>query len=229
MTLKNQSPTEENENSQPSGQTVSPADRVISFIDGFNLYRGMRDSHLRDCYWLDVVKLSGLLSPAGTTLVEATYFTARISGRYDADKQRRQSTYLDALATLTSLRIVEGTYRTEPVRCSRCHFNWQVPREKQTDVSIATEMLLAATLDRCDTLLLISGDSDLVPPIRAIHLHFPRKRVIVGFPPNRYSHELKQVANGFFHVGPSHLRHSQLPDPVTTAGGFALRCPAKWA
>jgi len=217
-----------NEN-QPVETTFPPTERVICFIDGFNLYRGMRDSRLHACYWLDVARLSESLLRPQQSLLGTVYFTARISSRRDPEKQKRQASYLDALATLSTVRVVEGVYRTEGLRCERCHLNWRVPREKQTDVSVATEMLLAALQDRCDTLLLISGDSDLVPPILAIQRYAPMKRVIVAFPPNRYSHELKQVASGFVHVNASQLRNSQLPDPVVSATGFALRCPAKWA
>ena len=41
--------------------------------------------------------------------------------------------------------------------------------EKMTDVNIATHLIIDAFQDRYDMAMLISGDSDLVPPIKAVH------------------------------------------------------------
>ena len=51
-----------------------------------------------------------------------------------------------------------------------------------TDVNIATQILIDAYQDNFDMAMLISGDSDLVPPIKAVHELFPKKRVFVTFP-----------------------------------------------
>jgi hypothetical protein len=105
----------------------SPQARVITYIDGFNLYFGLKEAKYRRFYWLDVLALSrNLLRPA-QRLVRANYFTARITGpgptapasRAAAlrSKVNRQNAYLDALATLPHLTIHEGHYLATPVRC----------------------------------------------------------------------------------------------------------------
>ena len=43
-----------------------------------------------------------------------------------------------------------------------------------TDVNIATQMIIDAYQDKYDTAMLISGDSDLVPPIKAINENFKK-------------------------------------------------------
>jgi uncharacterized LabA/DUF88 family protein len=58
---------------------------------------------------------------------------------------------------------------------------------KMTHVNIATQMIIDAFQNNFDRVMLISGDSDLVPPIRAIHENFGEKRVFVAFPPRRQS------------------------------------------
>lgn len=216
------------EKQEPTERKIAPAERVISYIDGFNLYRGMRQSNLRKHYWLDVTALSRALLKPHQTLLHTKYFTARINGRGAEEKRKRQVTYLDALTTLPELTLFEGNYRTESVRCGKCHSSWLAPREKQTDVSIATEMLIDAMQGRCEVLLLVSGDSDLIPPIRAIERHCPGVRVIVAFPPNRFTTELRDAAHGFVHVNPPHLAKSQMPEEVTGKTGCVLRCPSKW-
>lgn len=85
-------------------------ERVISYIDGFNLYFGIKDSDSKHHLWLDLVALSKNLSMPFQDIVEVKYFTSRISG--PGSKQRRQSVYLDALGTLdnTLFKIFFGKY-----------------------------------------------------------------------------------------------------------------------
>lgn len=204
-------------------------ERVIAYIDGFNLYFGLKDSNFRRFYWLDVTKLTATLLRANQSLVQTKYFTARISANFSTAKTRRQATYLDALETLSGLSIFYGHYLRKPARCNSCGATWTIHEEKMTDVRIATELLMDAHSDNFDTALLISGDSDLVPPVNAIHAAFPRKRVIVGFPPGRNSVNLKNAAKGAFHIGRDKLSRSQLPVSVVKPDGFILVRPAKWS
>ena len=97
-----------------------------------------------------------------------------------------------------------------------------------TDVQIATEMLTDAFENRLDTALLISDDSDLVPPTLAVQRIFPQKRIVVAFPPARTSVELKRVASASFTIGRRKLAKSLLPDEVTTATGHVLKRPPEW-
>jgi len=97
-----------------------------------------------------------------------------------------------------------------------------------TDVQIATEMLTDAFTDKFDSALLVSADSDLVPPALAIRRFFPHNRIVVAFPPRRSSVELKRAASAYLHVGIDKLRRSQLPDQVKKADVFVLNRPESW-
>ena len=97
-----------------------------------------------------------------------------------------------------------------------------------TDVNIAVEMMRDAFQDRFDTALLLSADSDLCPPVRTIRELFPKKRVVVGFPPKRRSAELVNAASNCFVIGKGSLAKSQFPVEVTTPSGRILRKPATW-
>ena len=211
---------------------------MIVYIDGFNLYFGLRDSDLRHCYWLNLGKLATNLLRAEQQLVCTKYFTARISGGEAGDppgrrkamdaKRKRQSDYLEALGELPDFQIHEGHYLSKPVTCRSCGTSWRTHEEKMTDVQIATELLLDAYSDNFDIALIISADSDLVPPILAVRKCFPGKRIIVSFPPGRNSVQLKRAANASFKIKTSILEHSVLPDEVTKADGFVLRRPGGW-
>ena len=216
----------------------TPPLKVIAYIDGFNLYYGMRESNFREYYWLDVPQLARNLLKPHQLLVYTRYFTARVAGPTSADagpravrleaKRTRQATFLDAVATLPDCEIIEGQYFPKTKRCFACRSTWTQHEEKMTDVNIATRLLCDAFSDAFDMALIISGDSDLVPPVLAIREFFPEKRVVVAFPPKRHSDVLKRVAHAGFIIGRARLRDSQLPDVVTSLSGFELKRPDRW-
>ena len=60
-------------------------DRVVAYVDGFNLYHGLKAEYGRQYLWLDLQALvRGLLRP-GQELLEVQYFTARVRGNPDAE------------------------------------------------------------------------------------------------------------------------------------------------
>jgi len=67
------------------------------------------------------------------------------------------------------VKVILGRFKNKLVNCgvTACaHANqrwFRIPEEKRTDVNIAESMVDNACQNRCDHLVLISGDSDLVP------------------------------------------------------------------
>lgn len=203
--------------------------RVAVYVDGFNLYFGLRSKGWHKYYWLDLVALAQALLKQGQTLQGVHYFTSRIraNGRNVADMQR-QTAYLEALGTLPNLQLHYGHYLEKPKKCLSCGATWMDYEEKMTDVNIAVQLLADAYDDRFDTALLISGDSDLTTPVRRLRSQFPNKRLVVVFPPDRQSFELKKASNATFTLGEANLRKSQLPSQVQRADGYILKRPAHW-
>ncbi len=207
-------------------QTATPL-RVIVYVDGFNLYFGLKTKNYRRYYWLDIERLAGNLLRAGQELVRVKYFTADLKG--GNDKWRRQQVFLDALLThARQLDIIRGHYLLKQRRCRKCGYSMEVPEEKKTDVNIATHMMTDAFQDCFDIAMVISGDSDLVPPVEMIRMHLPDKRIVVAFPPGRQSHDLQRAADSCFWINQKHLRISQLPNPVAKANGHLLYRPSTW-
>ncbi|HCF05835.1 MAG: hypothetical protein JG774_1021 [Desulfomicrobiaceae bacterium] len=203
--------------------------RVIAYIDGFNLYFGLKSKGWKRHYWLDVVGLSRSLLKPGQTLQAVHYFTARIrlAGNNYADMQR-QADYLDALATSPLLTIQFGHYLPKGRQCCRCGNTWTDYEEKMTDVNIAVQLLADAFDDRFDTALLISADSDLTTPVQQVRARFPAKRVIVAQPPGRNSVQLAAAATAAFTISETKVRQNQLPAAVTTASGYVINRPEHW-
>lgn len=203
--------------------------RVISYIDGFNLYFGLKDKGWKRYYWLDLAALSSALLKPGQTLESTHYFTARLrmAGNNRADKQR-QDDYLDALTTRHNLHIHYGHYLRKTRQCRSCGAQWPDYEEKMTDVNIAVQLLADAFDNHFDTALIISADSDLTTPVQFVRNRFPQKRIIVAQPPGRNSVQLAKAATAAFTLSQTKVRQSQLPDQVTTQAGIALQRPATW-
>ena len=203
--------------------------RVAVYVDGFNLYHGLRSKGWRRYYWLDPCRLAVNLLRSDQELAAVRYFTARIPrdlGHHG--RSVRQSVYLEALSTLPGLSIHFGYYVLKERRCQRCGASWQLPEEKMTDVNIAIEMIGDAQHDVFDTAIIVSGDGDLTGPISAIRRRHPGKRVVAAFPPNRSSFRLRDAATASLTIGRRILGKSQLPGRIVQSDGYVLTRPAEW-
>jgi len=200
-------------------------ERVISYIDGFNLYYGLRESNWKWGYWLDLPKLMNNLLKPDQYLVFTKYFTSIVN--FPNSKHKRQNTYIEALKTLPDLKIFFGHFLSQKKECPYCHLLYHQTSEKMTDVNIAVQILIDATNNRFDNALLVTADSDLVDVVRQVKNEFGKKVTIV-FPPARYSKNLKRVASGYIHIGKSDISKSLLPMEVTKPDGYVLKKPASW-
>lgn len=200
-------------------------ERVIVYIDGFNLYFGLKTRGWQRFLWLDLRKMSERLLKPHQRLGGVKYFTSRI--RLPHDKASRQNKFLEALETLPDLEIFYGNYQINRRNCRKCGHVDHVPNEKMSDVNIATEMLTDAFLNKFDTALLISADGDLMTPVQRI-AKIVGKRIIVVFPPDRRSFKLESVATAHMFIGRNHLANSQFPAQVKKRNGFILERPREW-
>lgn len=108
-------------------------ERVVYYIDGFNLYFGMKESNWRRYYWLNVRQLAKDMLFSHQELVGLYYFTSRISS--PEDKRLRQNAYLDALEATDGIEVRYGQFYGQPFTCPICKGKGRVPAEKTTDVN----------------------------------------------------------------------------------------------
>jgi uncharacterized LabA/DUF88 family protein len=204
--------------------------RTCIYIDGFNLYYGaVKNTPYK---WLDLQRYFRLLRPHDD-LVGIRYFTAAVDGPSRAN----QETYWRALATLPLVEIVLGKFKTKRVECTHNLCTtvgrrfFEAREEKRTDVSIGVRMLDDAYQDVCDNLVLVSGDSDLVPPIVAVRNRFPDKRIFVYVPTNnlfrRHATELSAAAHRQRELPIQLLSRSQFPTQLIDALG-PINKPPTW-
>jgi uncharacterized LabA/DUF88 family protein len=201
--------------------------RVAAYVDGFNLYHGLKAKHGRRLLWLDLEALVTSLLKPGQQLEMLKYFTASV--RDDPAALARQAAYLGALAAHTDIDIVLGRFQEKHRTCWKCGATWRTYEEKETDVSIAVSLLEDGVLERFDTALVISADSDLCPAVRSLKRLRPQLNVVALFPPKRRSDALRVVCDSAFTIGDSKIRHAQLPRVVTGGDGTIFTRPPRWS
>jgi uncharacterized LabA/DUF88 family protein len=203
------------------------------YIDGFNLYYGcLKGTPHR---WLDLEAFCRQLLPK-EAIGKIRYFTARVSGKLDPQAPVRQDVYLRALATLPLVEVRFGTFLTNNVWMPLADPPVQGPRkvrvikteEKGSDVNLAAHMLLDGFRQRCDTLVVVSNDSDLIEPIKLVRYELGlRVGVINPHPAKRRSFRLSQDAHFFKQVRRTALATSQFPATLVDSRG-PFRKPKGW-
>ncbi len=216
-------------------------ENVAAYIDGYNLYHGLKERNYQKYYWLDIPKLIQNELKDNQQLSLVYYFTSP-SPKHDS--RIRQITYVDALKTnsLTNqilFKVIWGRFVPDEIRCNNCGDLAICPKcdqklsyyhEKETDVNISVQVITDAYEEKFDTAYLLTADSDQVGTINIIkQLWYSHKKVGVLYPPGRHSNDLNKVADFKRHISPSALAKFQLPETVTLSNGYVLKRPDSWS
>lgn len=208
--------------------------RVTFFVDGFNLYHSIDGNpRLRKYKWLDLNALCRANLRKSEETVSILYFTSLAV--WDQSKVTRHETYIKAL-TATGVETVYGRFKKtdkvasipNPTGLGYQRIPYKSWEEKETDVNIAIGILEGAFLDQFDTAVLVTGDGDIVPAIRAVRRLCPTKQIRMLFPVGRASEELKLIAHSYSKIKESHLQTCQLPREVTLSDGYVVCRPDEW-
>lgn len=205
------------------------------YVDGFNLYYGAVKGTLYK--WLNLQQLFETLRP-NDDLQAVKYFTALVTG----PKQQNQLAFLSALSSTPKVHIIQGKFKKKRIKCTHpfCPMTgdrfFDSQEEKHTDVNIALHMLDDAYRNRCDTLVLVSGDSDLAPAVRHVKNTFPMLRLFVyvpvrdlPVPGQRHAMELKHAAHEGKSLPPVLLKICQFPCVVKNERtGQIVQKPPNW-
>jgi uncharacterized LabA/DUF88 family protein len=205
--------------------------RSIIYVDGFNLYYGAVKGGPNK--WLDLQKYFSLLRP-DDEIQRIKYFTALIDGSH----RRNQEDYLQALDTLPKVDIILGKYKYKSVKCtvSGCTYagsrEFQVPEEKRSDVNIAAHMIDDAHCNRTDRMILVSGDSDLVPAIHMVKQSFPAITITVYVPSRNpvrgAAVEIRSAADKHKTLPLGLLPRCQFANPLRGGTAGAIHKPPSW-
>lgn len=210
-----------------SNQDIQNKKRVIVYVDGYNFYYGLKENSWKKYYWLDMVKFCERFMGGNQELIKVKYFSAPTGHE---SKNKRQSKFFQANKNNPRFELILGNYMNKDVSCYSCGVTFKVPEEKKTDVNIATQIIADCIYDNCDISILISGDSDLTPPLEFIKKHSPSHLITIFFPPKRHGHHLKMIAHNSLSLEQwgSRFKNSLLPDEVELESGYKITRPDKW-
>lgn len=199
--------------------------KIIFYIDGFNLYFGLRSKNWKKYYWLDLVKFCERFIRPHQELIKVNYFSAIQKSK---GKQDRQDLFLSANKLNPKFHLFLGKFLEKNI-----NHNGQIIKtfeEKETDVHIAVQMIRDVALNQCDVSVLISADSDLIPPIDFINEIKPTHKIFIYFPPARFSYDLKQKATNYISLNnhEQKFKDSVFPEEITLPNGYILKRPSKW-
>lgn len=200
---------------------------ATAYIDGFNLYYGLKDAHGRKYLWLDLEALCASMLATGQRLTAVKYFTAPIRGVPDG--LQRQQNYWNALGVENPTVVIErGRFQRKTPTCRSCGNSWTSYEEKESDVGLAVSVVEDAANHAFDTAILVSADSDLCPALAAVRRLHPAANIVAAFPPKRTSDKLRRISDASFTISKRKLANSLLPESVYSADGKVFSRPPSW-
>lgn len=211
-------------------------DRATFIIDGFNLYHSVRiaqyDMGGTSTKWLDIRSLlSSYLHLLGKNAVlDKIYYFSALAKHLEASKPDVTKRHRDYIRCLQATGIITELHRfkKKTVWCTSCNNELIKFEEKETDVAIAVKLLELLFKDACDTVVLVTGDTDIAPAVKTANIIFPYKRIVFAFPYKRKNKELSQLAPGSFEIKKEQYAKHQFPDPYTIPNGCTIIKPSQW-
>lgn len=93
---------------------------------------------------------------------------------------------------------------------------------------MAIKLLELVYTDACDAVLLMTGDTDLVPAVRTAR-HAPTQEDIrLALPYRRHNRELRRMAPNSLRIGKERFAKYQFSDPYVKSDGRRLAKPSHW-
>ena len=210
-------------------------DRVAFIIDGFNLYHSLKQAEEDSgvgSRWLDIRALCTSYLPllGRINRLEAVHYFSALADHLEAtnaDVTTRHRAFIRCLKA-TGVRVNLSAFKKKTIRCDHCGQRFKRYEEKETDVAIAAKLFELFTRDACDTVVMMTGDTDLAPAFRTAAVLYPAKRILFAFPYKRKNKQLAQLAPGSFTIDRRQYANFQFPDPFLLSDGTAISKPVGW-
>lgn len=216
----------------------------LVLIDGYNLYHSLLEIEHdlgHRVRWLDVRKLSermlNRLFPPRCPYPLILFFTA-YSEHKGEDHVARQKAYHQCLKKLGIKVVTDGAWRRKDVPMGH-HFStaiwpisWYLRRkyrsiqthvEKGTDVSMAAHLMHLGPMVK--TVVLITGDADLMPAFNLFHAAHPAVRIGVARPYKRDNRQMN--VRDCTNILPDDCLECLLPNPAPSHKRQVNK-PAHW-
>ena len=206
---------------------ILPKQRVIVYVDGFNFYFGLKNNNWKKFYWLDIVRFCEQFIKPNQELKLVKYFSAR---SLNPSQHDRQDSFFCANKENPKFKLILGKFQLKDVNCNKCSKTFKMPEEKQSDVNVAVQMIKDVINDACDISILISADSDLVPPLNYMHEIKHSHKIFVFFPPKHRNYSLQNVCDSHIYLQQAESKFAKalLPDEVILSSGIIIKKPERW-
>jgi hypothetical protein len=127
----------------------------------------------------------------------------------------------------TGVRVELSRFKKKDIRCYYCNNIIIRHEEKETDVALAARLFESFYTDESDTVVIMSGDTDIAPAVRTAQKLFPEKTIAFAFPFGRKNKELAQLVLLSFQINKKQYFKYQFPESLEISGRI-LRKPTEW-
>lgn len=218
-------------------------ERVIVFIDGFNLYHAVKNNFSHRYKWCNLKKLAKLFLDSEKSQINQVYFFTAYCTWNKAKKDRHKN-YIKALKDYCGVYSIFGNYRKTkrafrksmpilkivPSFLSKFikELRYETFEEKETDVNMALKILEHGFLDDYDHAIILSGDSDLVGAIKMVKKHFPDKKFTSLLPVKSKGRIIQKACDKRFQITSKHFEEALLPEEIVLKTGEKITMPERY-
>jgi uncharacterized LabA/DUF88 family protein len=169
--------------------------RVAIFIDGNNFYFGLRKLYGKDksLKKFDFVKFAGFLAK-DRQVVDIFYYNAQLDREQNPNKYNSQKQFFEKLSKIPNFHLVLCKLLKRNITGTD-KFYYII---KEDDIHMAVDMVENAGENKFDTAIIVSGDGDFVPAVKAVQ----RKGKLVEnvYFKNSSSRNLQMHCNNSFEI-----------------------------
>jgi len=134
-------------------------ERISIFIDGSNLYHGLKVIGIKRIDFDDFTKLLA----EGRDIRRIFYYTAEMDKDFDEQRFIKHQNFIRKLSLIPKFKVVFCTFKKIIEKDRKVRYE-----VKGDDVQLANDMLVGAYENFYDTAILVSGDEDFKPVVRTV-------------------------------------------------------------
>lgn len=210
--------------------------KTAYLIDGFNLYHSAvtasRDLGGASTKWLNVDSLCrSFLYEWGkrAVLSEIHYFSALAHHceKHNPGIVARHQKFIDCLRSM-DVKVHLANFKAKDVYCEICKKYTKHHEEKETDVALAVKLIELFAKKQCDSIVIVTGDTDIAPAVRTAKRLFPKKKVYALFPYNRKNKELIRICDKTVKLSKEDYHRHQFSNPHILKDGSKIFKPSTW-
>jgi len=138
--------------------------RVAIFIDGNNFYFGLKKIYGNEKNFMDFdfEKFCNFLTDK-RELISIFYYNAPLDITKDLEKYKRQQRFFEKIKKIPNFNLILCKLLKRSIKgTNRCYYVL-----KEDDIHMAVDLVKGAYKNFYDTAILVSGDGDFVPAVKA--------------------------------------------------------------